>query len=420
MVIGVEFWTASEFNPPVSRTALVFLSFVDPTRIPLHAATASSFRVQTSCTESREWLSEALSVGSIVHPGADDDHSAHPECETGQTESSIAVLFGVAQEQLPCVGSERHRVTEVMLYASPDRPCRSSRLPTPPTSSPGRHDDGGNLYRETQIRQVYPDRPQFCALALSSDLLYKPSLYKHPNLVTGQAYFISSFEHLGGSSSPHKRDRLGSIFEEASDRSKKSRRRAGQSISLLASKSSGAPSSRWSTIDSQESRRDEPQQDQASFGAIQKSWSSEQICPASSKVSSTVSSQHETLEARNKQCVSRIVMAGMRIHDLQKTKRTSILNKLGNDKREAMSTIEEIAGEENESEIEFKSVYHHAYKSTIFAFVCATPSSEFKSWLLILIFSRGGSLERLYSSRTMFVKSLTVFLRCFALSRGDC
>jgi hypothetical protein len=90
---------------------------------------------------------------------------------------------------------------------------------------------------------------------------------------------------------------------------------------------------------------------------------------------SRVSSLHETAstEDRNKEAISRLVMAGMRLYGLQqqRKKTTSHARRVSENNFQAPSIDPGAAQEEATKDEEYKLIYHQTYKGTVFAFVSA-------------------------------------------------
>ena len=354
---------------------------------------ASSLWVATDRRHTHDWLSDTLLGGIQLPPGAESYNVIQSHQLAEETKPRIGALFHVPDTKQQRSESEGIRVTELVFYASQRNFRGPCRLPTLPTSSPrpdihdGEQYKGGVLQHDTGKASVH-------ALPLSSELLYKSSLYPSVSVPQGEARFLASVEDAQTPYLPlQKRDRLGLMFEEATDRGKKARRRGGQSISLVASKSSGAPNPPHVRALGDKAIRNE--EDQHKEDTLDLTMGPKAVVlpmdhkngfskPASTRdkvpplLRPTVSSenvdslgvfQDKTFEARNKQSVSRIVMAGLRMHGLQQEKRVTALHKAGSGESKPSSLPEQEDGREDTENSEFKSVYHQTYKATLFAFV---------------------------------------------------
>jgi hypothetical protein len=87
---------------------------------------------------------------------------------------------------------------------------------------------------------------------------------------------------------------------------------------------------------------------------------------------SRVSSLNEnaSIEARNKDTISRLVMAGLRLYGFQPRKKPSHSRRVSEVNAQApKSGGESLTQEDAERDEEYKLIYHQAYKGTVFAFV---------------------------------------------------
>jgi hypothetical protein len=81
-------------------------------------------------------------------------------------------------------------------------------------------------------------------------------------------------------------------------------------------------------------------------------------------------SEEPTTESRNKEALSRVVMAAMRMHGLQQRKKTrSRRASVAPGGEESQSLSEEAEAEEPAKDEEFKLMYHQTYKGAAFALV---------------------------------------------------
>jgi hypothetical protein len=89
---------------------------------------------------------------------------------------------------------------------------------------------------------------------------------------------------------------------------------------------------------------------------------------------SRVSSLNETAttEERNKDAISRLVMAGMRLYGLQQRKRTNHSRRISEiNIQMSVNSSDATAKEDATKDEEYKLIYHQTYKGTVFAFVGA-------------------------------------------------
>jgi hypothetical protein len=86
--------------------------------------------------------------------------------------------------------------------------------------------------------------------------------------------------------------------------------------------------------------------------------------------------EEPTIETRNKEALSRVVMAAMRMHGLQQRKKNRSRRGSAAPAVEAVSKLtEEAAAEEVAKDEEFKLIYHQTYKSAALALVCIISHS---------------------------------------------
>ena len=363
---------------------------MDPALVPLHLILEGSLKVDTKNAGVQSWLRRTLVDEAplcTTEAHADEVTTSPVQWHTTDAEqSNIGILLQ------PCDALESPRVTEVLIYAQRAGVASQDSLPTPPDSS-DREDDRGHEF----CSNVNGAAIEYRALLLSSDLLYRPLQGSATIPEPENAVFVGlAPQCLEADQASHKK-RLGSLFDEASDRNKKAKRRTAQSISVAASHAvdSSRPLTPSFTSKAREqiardktkdpNLRDSPKilqarrraadDDPPSNSARRTSHVSEK--PASFKRQSsqgqvvTQGFSDDSVEAKNKQAISRIVMAGMRLYGLQQRKsqsarRTS--SALVDSGKLETGDDQDTAREENE---EYKAVYHQTYKATLFAFVSA-------------------------------------------------
>jgi hypothetical protein len=305
-----------------------------------------------------------------------------------RSQSPIGILV-----QVPGSGedAQKPRVTEVLFYGT--IAARTALgLPTPPSSSPEHHDVESSHLPELRVH----------ALPLSSDLLYQqaatnvaPASPALINDVHVEAQFIPpQLDTLPAPDSPkRKRD----IFEEAAIANKKARGKGGAGIAAIAArggesqplsghrksfsfdaKTSPLAESRPLSANGPLSRPTSRQLSRSpSISSDTRPLSRKGIQDGHNKRSNlsqvaTVSIQPEepTTEARNKEALSRVVMAAMRMHGLQQRKKTrSRRASVAPGMEDGQAISAESAAEEAAKDEEYKLMYHQTYKGAAFAFV---------------------------------------------------
>jgi hypothetical protein len=318
-----------------------------------------------------------------ISTGAESNGEEKAWWTQARSQSPLGILV---QVQGGSEEAQRHSVTEVLFYGT-ITPTPAGILPTPPSSSPE--------YIDAQLPAL-----RVHALPLSSHLLYQQNaasipLPASPNDDDAAAITDAQFlpPHVIPDSPKRKRD----IFEEATIANKKARGKGGAGIAAAAAwghESQASLAHRKSlSLDTRPSPFSDPRPSSAN-GALSRPGSrqlsrspslSNDARPLSRKgvpdghnkrstlsQVATVSLQPEepTTESRNKEALSRVVMAAMRMAGMQQRKknrprRASVAPGLGNS--QDMST--ETATEEAAKDEEYKLMYHQTYKGAAFAFV---------------------------------------------------
>lgn len=321
-------------------------------------------RVATASDATESWFGRILA-------SAGEDGDAW--WETARPDSDLGVLVSVERDRDAPSDLKTPRVTELLFYASQSR-SGVDRLPTPPPSSPHPDDGAG---KEVSTLTVH-------ALPLSTDLLYavntaEPTPPASPSRADAdvEAAFLpqgSSVEEEVINKPPvRKRRSAADAFDEASERRRKARRSGGEGVIAAA-----APKmeSQLPTLKHRRSvsntqpvpLQTRPLSRSPSIASSRPPTSVGQPAKKSSlsQVQSTV--EQNAIETKNKELISRTVMAGMRLYGLSQSKSRS--------KRKAESTapspaidasFEDLETERRNDE-EFKLIYHQVYKGTCFAF----------------------------------------------------
>lgn len=323
-----------------------------------------------------------------VHASSDDVYGQlrPPDNENDfPIQSAVGILLKVEDAHSTVEPSEFLRITELLIYA-----IKSAA--------------GSVVFDESQTAESQSssnkndERTAFFALPLSSDLLYIPPV---PKSLPDEPEKVQSGGPLSASSGG--RDRLSTLFDEASDRRKKARRKGGQSIGLAASRGAAAPRLSNPAIKVEEddsavitakfTKATSLASDVVSQSSRPASRRSMSIAPAAPRPSSAGVNEvadaytaetstdpdvfiDTSFEARNKAAISRTVMACMRMHGFQQQKRRSTTaadtkiedhdDEMGDLPGDAVTEDAEIRAAKD---AEFKALYHQAYKGAAFAFV---------------------------------------------------
>ncbi|PVI03885.1 hypothetical protein DM02DRAFT_557197 [Periconia macrospinosa] len=370
--------------PVITTTSLRFLATVDTARIPLYLAAGPSLDVWTTSEETQAWFASILLSKLSAASGAPAEDARREWWEHARTQSPVGILVGVSEEVLE--GEERtngSRVTEILLYGTIATPAKRI-LPTPPSSSPE------NPYgQDEQLPEL-----RVHALPLSSDLLHRNPVPEFPDTPGAQseiqAQFISTshIDDVTPTSPKRKRD----VFDEAAQRRKKARAKGGEGVAAAAARAHDTQkpylhrkslSIETKGIPLSDSRPNSAHGAHPSPRLLSRSPSlSSDTRPSSRKGApdgqskrsnlshvATIPTQPEepTTESRNKEALSRVVMAAMRMHGLQqrkkpKSRRGSVAPGVEQDQ-----LTEEAAAEEAAKDEEYKLIYHQTYKSAALA-----------------------------------------------------
>lgn len=387
-----------------SSAELRFLSFVDPAGIPLHLAAGPSLGVWTTSEDTEAWLYDTI-IGDDIAGRASTDGAGPPRdpwwCRVGG-QSDRGILLGVDQGTVSD-GQVGPKITEFLLYATMGvNQIGTMAFPTPPaSSSPSPDASGHDVLPEPAVSQA-----RIYALPLSCELLHRYDLSQAPqsplpeSAKDGHGQFLQPLvdDHNPQLGASQKRSRISSLFEDATQRQKKVRRKGGVSISEVMAGFERTPSSHahgLSTLkrspeeDAASLANGNPQETQtqrvslsrsasaaslgarrpSSRGAIADGKTSSLRRVASIATMDNMSPMPEgeiSIEQQNKNALSRLVMAGMRIYGLQQRKKASRSRAVS---EAASSTgITQDPAQIQEADDEYKLVYHQAFKAASFTF----------------------------------------------------
>ncbi|KAF2432288.1 hypothetical protein EJ08DRAFT_695737 [Tothia fuscella] len=372
---------------------LQFLSLVEVAQIPLWLAAGPACNIFTASEQSAEWFSEQL----LFPQHADrDTQSTHAEWwQMNSQQSHLGILAKASSTEPTSV------ITEVLFYGIVDN-ISSGRDPlTPPPSSPNGQD-------ATSTMQVPSIRVQ--ALPLSSHFLnHLPSPpASPPRAASGKsdARFLPSVEELRATAEEveKKRKRVSDVFDEADETRRKARRKGGSGVAAAASKVEGITtlfgqkkpkaitelqsSTTFKSTESQNPRikhvkhpsisgiespldigQKRPLSRSPSISSDTRPGSRRGLLDSQSKRSSlsriTSLSEAATIEDRNKEVISRVVMAGMRLYGLQQRKKPTHARR---DSEVAAASAASAVSDEVAKDDEYKLIYYQTYKGTVFAF----------------------------------------------------
>ncbi|KAF2722074.1 hypothetical protein K431DRAFT_59695 [Polychaeton citri CBS 116435] len=384
-------------------TTLRFLSIVETNRIPLHLILGSPCNVVTSSAATAAWFGSHLSKHLDDYR---DDFWWLSQC----ADSPLGILAAVDLPQQHNDGEEnvhtkRPRVTEILFYVTKES-VAMQRTQASPLTSPSSKSLG---YEGTKLSVQ--------AISLSSDLLKCGQLSTPPLSPVGKenvprelesiflpqpTYTNTSFDSLVIHSPPTRKKRtVNDAFDAADERRRVARHRGGESIIAAAGTTATIRSTNAAVaIPSLRHQRSTSNSVNCPVSAAPKlrtfsrSASVASSCrlghPAITQAASSVTHERRsslsrfesptphlpallpppsnvpiTLGQKNKETISRVVMAGMRLHGLsQQRPSKSRSDSISAHPAQASVDIAIDVGKDEE----YKLVYHQVYKAACFAF----------------------------------------------------
>ncbi|MCJ1375456.1 hypothetical protein MMC20_006692, partial [Loxospora ochrophaea] len=359
-------------------------TLVDPARVPLYLAAGPSLEIYVSTESARNWLSKSLLDNFPSSYSRPEEPWQHGGCE--QSEQAILLKVEGGSKASAC----GPKITEILIYATLRAKLKQNDpLPTPPVpSSPNQNGE-----RLTEPYQDAISEARVHALPLSSELLYKDGSFQEPSslYLTGSeddcARFLNPVpDHpLDPQSLPHKRTRLNSLFEDATKQLKKARRKGGEGVAqamanvdclsphyanpmgsdhtwtpdgfALPDQATGTSCSSRPASRASSSHGPNVQNKRPILSRV--------ATIATFNTSCTTSEIEDIIEQRNKNALSRIVMAGMRIHGLQQKRplsRARTAFEFQCDDKLSSNLCTAVLNED-----EYKLVYHQTFRSVSFA-----------------------------------------------------
>ncbi|KAL9128569.1 MAG: hypothetical protein Q9217_002768 [Psora testacea] len=377
--------TSPSSKAPIARDArLHFLSIIDLARIPLYIATGPSLGVESDNVAAVDWFSDVLLSGN------EDERSNGVVTESwwlGPTrQSECGILLKVEDGRRR--GDDASKATEIVLYAAVE--TSESMSPTPAASSSPAFDPGASQPIHSAENKI-----RLYALPLSSGFIQQAQqvsgLYSPPPELEGQAYFIPESiakEDLGA-----KRQKITSLLNDATRQRKQLKGRGGESVAqamasidraasqhLKPAPTHGAPLDQKPDATLSRSKSFSRASSMSSLALDCDRPASRSVALAQGKRSSLhrverVFSQHEGFKAsesddvfaeRNKAALAKVVMSGMRLHGLQQKKKSGKDTSSSGLCRSA-SLLGGNDTTHQDSEDEYKLVYHQTYKAALFA-----------------------------------------------------
>jgi hypothetical protein len=377
---------------------LEFLSIVEVSRIPLCLTAGPALDVCTGSERTEQWFNDVL-LSTVREAGEDHDEWWRDQLQ----QSSLGVLARVTEKSTSTRG--KCRITEILFYGVVDGARNRTSPPTPlPSSSHSKSNS-------TDKRSANESTIRVQAIPLSSEILdHLPTPPESP-ANSADAHFLPSIEELKSAAEEkeRKRKRVADVFDEATDARSKARRKGGEAVAAAASRintlvgqkkskeqkkgkdsplelKTGPAKANERVVGSQYSRSTldkttselrspiegpsrRPHSRSPSISSESRPLSRKGTLESSkrSSLSQIISvSEASTVENRNKEAISRFVMAGMRLYGLQQRKKPSHSRRESQNISTALvpPSSEDVANDE-----EYKLIYHQTYKGVVFAFV---------------------------------------------------
>ncbi|KAK7539969.1 uncharacterized protein J3D65DRAFT_303589 [Phyllosticta citribraziliensis] len=332
------------------------------TKMPLYLAIGSPMEVYSERQPTQDWFNTLLLDNCSTEVGQWWQDFRH--------QSPVGILAKAFDSKK---GGSGPRVTEILFFASAE-----------PDESRGFN--ANDALQTPAIRVL--------AVPLSSDLLHQVPAQSTPPLSPNE-YSASHGEEVAqflpqpsttSTLEARKRESFASVFEEAEEPRKRARRRGGESVAAAASRANESAFPVPQPKRSASSSLTDPPAAVKSSRSLSRSPSANlEIRPASrrdglesqakrsslSRVASVADLDGEpAVESRNKDTISRLVMAGMRMYGLQQRRR-------GNKVQPRRASVavgvdsqqqdEEISPEDAARDEEYKLVYHQTYRGAVFA-----------------------------------------------------
>ena len=354
--------------------ALRFLSIVETCRIPLCITLGSPYSVSTSSAGTERWFSDLL----LNHGNQDGGDCMPSWWKAARPDSPLGILVAVdnANAKSDC---SQPSVTELLFYASICHDKNPGPLLTPPPLSPQPGDATEELRHGPSL--------SLNALALSSDLLHgaqkserTPPTSPLPEQGDFEAVFLppsfSAEAEIINEPPVRKRKSASDVFDEANERRKKTRRKGGEGVAAAAAPKSDLQMPSLKHCRSASISQPVPLQTRPLSRSPSISSSRPPTAAASAPKPSTLSrvqsaagqSGAPSTESGNKDFISRIAMAGMRLYGLAQSKKRNRSRASSAVPSPAVdASFEELEAERKNDE-EYKLIYHQVFKGTCFAF----------------------------------------------------
>ncbi|CAK3803072.1 Hypothetical predicted protein [Lecanosticta acicola] len=358
--------------------SLRFLSIVETARIPLHLGVSKPYTVTTACEDTEHWFSSVL-LGNL------SQDSQESWWQSVQTDSPIGILVAVEGivATTTSILDKQPRVTELLFFAAKGTSADDGRPPTPPQSSP---------VESQGVDEISSPEIRVFALPLSSELLNnetsKATPPPSPKVIDEhvEAKLLNPAKNQTIEAADainelpvRKRRNLNDTFDEAAERRRKARQKGGQAVAAAAAvpikveDSMSTLKHRRSVSSTHVPLQNRPLSRSSSIASTRPALAREPSVKPSSlshiQNAETVagSPQQASIEKKNKDLVGKMVMAGLRLLGMHRSKaRKSRANSLA--ASPALDQSFEDKDVDRRNDDEYMLIYNQAYKGTCCAF----------------------------------------------------
>ncbi|KAI6813932.1 hypothetical protein KC342_g16619 [Hortaea werneckii] len=361
--------SCSSVNTLPEHCTLRFTSLVDVSRVPLCLIAGPPLDVSTTNLASHQWFSHHLLSNTLSNEGG------QPWWQKARSESPIGILASLqTSSNEPTLPPPKP--SDILFYAAAQSDL-VPRPPTPPSSSPATDslissEQASPLAFRVHALPLLPEHslartgtPPHSPVAEDDSV---PAIFLHDK--AGEDAEVINLPPV------RKRRTVNDTFDDASERRQKARRTGGSSIAAAAAVKTDTAGSypsfshRRSASGSNNHAVPAPNRPASRGSSVASSR------PTTARAASEVPKRsslarmasvsgmdvEESTETRNKDLISRVVMAGMRLHGLSQSKR-----KKSKGSAAASQSFEQEEIDRRNDE-EYKLVYHQVYKGAQFAF----------------------------------------------------
>lgn len=366
----IELSSSSNTDSIISRDAVLrLLSVVEVDRIPTYLVLGASFQVKTTNPKTEAWFRNYLLA---LGDGTEAELKSH-WWQTARPNSSLGILVSVNYE-VPSNFSRYPRTTELLFYA--DRASTACDKQSTPPNIPQVANENKEKLSTITVH----------ALALSSDLLCRNREVTPPSSsgVTNpddDAVFLPpstpTASELINEPPVRKRKSASDAFDEATERRKVRRKGAADVAAAAVTKnehvlsclkhrrSVSGSGSQAVPIQTRPLSRASSSASSRPITARPPSEAPKHNLPPRAQ-SMSEPDKLDSIESKNKEVISRIVMAGMRLYGLtqSKSRKSRSSSSVASPALDASFERREI---ERQMDEEYKLVYHSVFKGTCFA-----------------------------------------------------